>query len=61
MKSIAGATTTRCDDINAKASLTTLVRVPLCVVYDLERDKIKRGRVYIEMPVLLEQLGVGMG
>jgi steroid delta-isomerase-like uncharacterized protein len=32
------------------------VRVPLCVVYDLERDQIKRARVYIEMPVLLRQL-----
>jgi len=32
------------------------VRVPLCVVYDLENDKIKRGRVYFEIPVLLEQL-----
>ena len=35
------------------------VRVPLCVVYDLEDDLIKRGRVYFEMPVLLQQLGVG--
>jgi len=35
------------------------VRVPLCVVYDLENDLIKRGRVYFEMPVLLQQLGVG--
>ncbi len=35
------------------------VRVPMCVVYDLEKDKIKRGRVYFEMPVLLRQLGVG--
>ena len=34
------------------------VRVPLCVVYDLEDDLIKRGRVYFEMPVLLKQLGV---
>jgi steroid delta-isomerase-like uncharacterized protein len=33
------------------------VRVPLCVVYDLENDLIKRGRVYFEMPVLLRQLG----
>jgi steroid delta-isomerase-like uncharacterized protein len=37
------------------------VRVPLCVVYDLENDKIKRGRVYFEMPVLMQQLGIGMG
>lgn len=34
------------------------VRVPLCVVYDLENDLIKRGRVYLEIPVLLQQLGV---
>mgnify|MGYP003401677375 CR=1 FL=1 len=33
------------------------VRVPLCVVYDLEAGRIKRGRVYLEMPVLLRQLG----
>jgi steroid delta-isomerase-like uncharacterized protein len=35
------------------------VRVPICVVYDLENDLIKRGRVYFEMPALLKQLGVG--
>lgn len=34
------------------------VRVPLCVVYDLENDMIKRGRVYMEIPVLFRQLGV---
>lgn len=32
------------------------VRVPLCVVYDLEQDQIKRGRVYFEMPALFQQL-----
>lgn len=32
------------------------VRVPLCVVYDLENDQIKRGRIYFEMPVLFQQL-----
>jgi predicted ester cyclase len=32
------------------------VSVPLAVVYDLEHDRIKRGRVYFEMPVLLQQL-----
>ena len=37
------------------------VRVPLCVVYDLENNQIKRGRVYFEMPALLQQLGVQMG
>jgi len=33
------------------------VRVPLCVVYDLEDARIKRARVYFEMPVMFEQLG----
>ena len=36
------------------------VRVPLCVVYDLEDGWIKRARVYIEMPVLMRQIG-GVG
>jgi predicted ester cyclase len=34
------------------------VRVPICVVYDLDHDRIKRARVYLEMPVLMQQLGV---
>lgn len=34
------------------------VRVPICVVYDLENDLIKKGRVYFEIPVLMQQLGV---
>jgi len=34
------------------------VKVPLCVVYDLENDQIKRGRVYFEMPALMQQLGL---
>ena len=34
------------------------VNVPLCVVYDLEKDRIRRGRVYFEMPALMAQLGV---
>jgi steroid delta-isomerase-like uncharacterized protein len=33
------------------------VRVPLCVVYDLRDGRIVRGRVYLELPVLLRQLG----
>jgi steroid delta-isomerase-like uncharacterized protein len=33
------------------------VSVPLAVSYDLENDKIKRGRIYFETPVLFEQLG----
>ncbi|HEX2219515.1 MAG TPA: ester cyclase [Gemmatimonadales bacterium] len=35
------------------------VRVPLCVVYDLRDGKIVRGRVYLEVPVLLRQIGAG--
>jgi steroid delta-isomerase-like uncharacterized protein len=34
------------------------VRVPLCVVYEVENDKIKRARIYFEMPALFQQLGV---
>lgn len=37
------------------------VRVPLCVVYDLEDKQIKRGRVHFKMPALLQQLGISMG
>ena len=37
------------------------VHVPLSVVYDLENDQIKRGRIYFEMPVLFQQLGIKMG
>jgi steroid delta-isomerase-like uncharacterized protein len=33
------------------------VRVPLCVVYDLEHDKIQRGRVYFEVPAFVRQVG----
>lgn len=33
------------------------VRVPICVVYDLGNDKITQGRVYFEIPVLMQQLG----
>jgi hypothetical protein len=28
------------------------------VSYDLENDKIQRARIYFEMPVLMQQLGV---
>ncbi|HEY8166015.1 MAG TPA: ester cyclase [Gemmatimonadaceae bacterium] len=33
------------------------VSVPLAVSYDLENDKIKRARIYLETPVLFAQLG----
>jgi len=32
------------------------VRAPLCVVYDLEGDKIKRARIYLLASVLFQQL-----
>jgi steroid delta-isomerase-like uncharacterized protein len=32
------------------------VRVPLCVVYDLANDRITHGRIYFEVPALLQQL-----
>ena len=32
------------------------VHVPLCVVYDVENEKIKRARIYFELPALFEQL-----
>lgn len=38
------------------APTNKFVKVPLCVVYDLENDKIKRARIYFEIPLLLTQL-----
>lgn len=35
------------------------VRVPLCVVYDVEKDKIKRARIYFEVPAFLAQVSGG--
>jgi steroid delta-isomerase-like uncharacterized protein len=32
------------------------VRVPFCVVYDLEKGKIHRARIYFEMPLMRQQL-----
>lgn len=37
------------------------VRVPIAVVYDLKDDKITQGRVYFELPALMQQLGIRMG
>jgi steroid delta-isomerase-like uncharacterized protein len=36
-----------------------MVRVPLCVVYDLENDKIARGRIYFEAAAFFKQVGDG--
>ena len=33
------------------------VRVPFCVVYDLADARIARARVYMELPVMMRQLG----
>lgn len=33
------------------------VHVPLCVAYDLENNRIKRGRIYFEIPAFLAQVG----
>ena len=33
------------------------VRMPICVVYDLENDKIMKGRVYVASGVFLQQVG----
>ena len=33
------------------------IDVPLCVVYDLENDQIKRARIYLQALVLLRQIG----
>ena len=32
------------------------VRIPLCVVYDIEDEKIKRGRIYFELPAFFAQV-----
>lgn len=32
------------------------VNVPLCIVYDIEKDKIMKARIYFEVPALLAQL-----
>ncbi len=43
-------------DFAGIAATNREVRVPMCVVYELENDLIKRGRIYFEMPVLLRQI-----
>ena len=42
----------------AAAKVPSSVKVPMCIVYDLENGLITHGRIYIEMPVMLQQLGV---
>lgn len=37
------------------------VRVPICIVYDVADNKIQQARIYFELPVLMQQLGVSGG
>jgi steroid delta-isomerase-like uncharacterized protein len=37
------------------------IDVPLCVVYDLENDQIKRARIYLQVLPLLRQIGATPG
>lgn len=32
------------------------VRIPLCVVYDLDKGKVTHGRIYLEVPALMAQI-----
>ena len=32
------------------------VRIPLCVVYDLDNGKVTHGRIYLEVPALMGQI-----
>jgi steroid delta-isomerase-like uncharacterized protein len=34
------------------------VRIPMCIIYDLEDGQIKRGRIFFERSVFLRQIGV---
>ncbi|HVF40619.1 MAG TPA: ester cyclase [Gemmatimonadaceae bacterium] len=37
------------------------VRVPLCVVYDVKDDRISRGRVYMAVGAMMQQLNAANG
>jgi steroid delta-isomerase-like uncharacterized protein len=45
-------------DFEGIAATNREVDVPICVVYELENDQIKRVRVFLQAAVLREQLGV---
>lgn len=36
------------------------IRVPICVVYEVENGQIDRARVYFEIPVFYQQVGVNL-
>jgi steroid delta-isomerase-like uncharacterized protein len=44
-------------DFEGTAATNREVDVPICVVYELENDQIKRARVFLQAAVLREQLG----
>jgi steroid delta-isomerase-like uncharacterized protein len=35
------------------------VRVPMCIAYDVMDGKVRRARIYMQMGILMEQLGSG--
>ena len=37
------------------------IHVPICVAYDVENEKVKRARVYFEVPAFYQQVGVKVG
>lgn len=37
------------------------IRCPICVVHDLEGDRIRRARLYLEMMTMMAQMGVKIG
>jgi hypothetical protein len=45
-------------DFEGIAATNREIDVPICVVYELESDQIKRVRVFLQVAVLWEQLGV---
>jgi steroid delta-isomerase-like uncharacterized protein len=45
-------------DFEGIAATNREIDVPICVVYELENDQIKRVRVFLQAAVLREQLGI---
>ena len=48
-------------DFNGIPATGKVVRVPMCVVYDLAGGLIQQARIYFEQPALLKQLGIPSG
>jgi steroid delta-isomerase-like uncharacterized protein len=45
-------------DFEGIAATNRAIDVPICVVYELENDQIKRVRVFLQVAALREQLGI---